>query len=82
MSEELTAFLASSYRSGSALAVLYRKNLKDWELSLERSGVFMVWGISGTSSPSHPSAGVCSSCREGEQRFTPQAAVPPISTDK
>ena len=79
MSEELTAFLATSYCSGSALAVLYGKNLKDWELSLD---IFIVWDISGPSSPSHPSAGVCSSCREGEQRLTPQAAVPCISADK
>lgn len=82
LSEELPACLASIYCSGSALAVLYRKNVKDWELSLERSGIFTVWDISGPSSPSHPPAGVCGSCREGEQRLTPQAALPYISTDK
>lgn len=64
------------------LAVLYRKNLKGRELSPERTGVFIVWGISDPSSPSHSSAGLCSFCSEGEQRLSPQAAVPRISTDK
>lgn len=81
MSEELTAFLATNYCSGSALAVLYRKNPGDSELSLEMSGMLMVWNISGPRSPSNYSAVVCSSCMEGKQRLSPQAAVPCFSTN-
>lgn len=76
MSEELTASLATNYCSDSALAVSYRKNLGDKELSLEMSGMLMVWNISGPRSPSNYSAAVCSSCMKGKQRLSPQAAVP------
>lgn len=42
----------------------------------------MVWDISGPGFLSHPAAGVGSFCREGEERLTPQAAVPHVPTDK
>lgn len=80
LSEELAAFLATSYCSGSALAVLHRKNLEDSELSLEMSGMLMVWNISGPRSPANHFAVVCSSCTEGKQRLSPQAAVPCFPT--
>lgn len=67
MSEELTAFLATSYCSGSALAVFYRKNLEDSKLSLQRWEMFMVWNIRGLRSPSNHSAVVCRSYM-GESR--------------
>lgn len=78
LSEELTAFLATSYCGGSALAVLHRKNLEASELSLERSGMFMLWNICGPRSPSNHSAVVCSSFRR-ESRSSHLRLLFPVS---